>query len=96
VPLILASPGFGANDVIVVLYDEDERAGGMAAKNGLGQGGHTVCAILGPSVVAGDYGDTTYHYSLLRTFEDGFGIPSYLGHAAEVAPLTAIWSARPH
>lgn len=95
VPLIMASPAFGTNDVIIVVYDEDERAGGMAAKNGLGQGGHTVCAILGPSIVPGEYGDTTYHYSLLRTIEDGFGISSYLGHAAEVAPLTAIWSARP-
>jgi len=96
VPLILASPGFGANDVIVVVYDEDERAGGMAAKNGLGQGGHTVCAILGPSVVPGEYDVTTYHYSLLRTIEDGFGISQYLGHAAEVAPIDTIWSTRPH
>jgi hypothetical protein len=96
VPLILASPAFGTNDVIVVVYDEDERAGGMAAKNGLGQGGHTVCAILGPSVIPGDYGDTAYHYSVLRTIEDGFGITQYLGHAAEVAPINTIWSARPH
>src|SRR5262245_32432992 len=93
VPLILASPAFGADDVIIVVYDEDERAGGMAAKNGLGQGGHTICAILGPSVVPGEYGDATYHYTLLRTLEDGFGIGDYLGHAAEVQPLTAIWSA---
>ena len=79
-----------------VVYDEDERAGGMAAKNGLGQGGHTICAILGPSIVPGDYDVTTYHYSLLRTFEDGFGISDYLGHAAEVAPINTIWSVGPH
>jgi hypothetical protein len=96
VPLILASPGFRANDLIVVVYDEDERAGGMAAKNGLGQGGHTICAILSPSIVPGDYDDITYHYSLLRTIQDGFGISDYLGHAAEVAPISTIWSARPH
>jgi hypothetical protein len=96
VPLILASPAFGTNDVIVVLYDEDERAGGMAAKNGLGQGGHTVCAILSPSIVPGDYGDITYHYSVLRTIQDGFGISDYLGHAAEVAPISTIWSTRSH
>ena len=95
VPLILASPAFGANDLIIVVYDEDERAGGMAAKNGLGQGGHTVCAILGPAVVPGEYDDTTYHYTLLRTIEDGFGISEYLGHAAEVPPLGAIWVTRP-
>jgi hypothetical protein len=95
VPLILASPAFGTNDVIVVVYDEDERAGGMAAKNGLGQGGHTACAILGPSVVPGDYDVTAYHYSLLRTLQDGFGISDYLGHAAEVQPLSTIWRTSP-
>jgi hypothetical protein len=92
VPLIMASPGFGTNDLIIVVYDEDERAG----KNGLGQGGHTVCAIVGPAIVPGEYNDTTYHYTLLRTIEDGFGISNYLGHAAEVPPLTSIWSAHPH
>jgi hypothetical protein len=32
-----------------------------------------------------------YHYSLLRTIEDGFGIATYLGKAAAVAPLATIW-----
>ena len=64
----------------------------MAKKNGLGQGGHVVSAILGPLVAPGSYNDTTYHYSVLRTLEDGFGISSYLGHAAEVDPITTIWS----
>jgi hypothetical protein len=95
VPLIVSSPAFGTNDVIVVVYDEDERAGGLAAKNGLGQGGHTACAILGPSVVPGDYDVMAYHYSLLRTIQDGFGISDYLGHAAEVQPLNTIWSTSP-
>lgn len=58
VPKIEASPAFGPNGVIVVVYDEDERAGGMAAKNGFGQGGHVVCAILSPLAVPGAYGGT--------------------------------------
>lgn len=95
VPLILASPAFGSNDLIIVVYDEDERAGGMAKKNGLGQGGHTACAIFGPMVVPGEYDTTTYHYSLLRTMEDGFGITDYLGHAAEVPPIDMIWRSVP-
>jgi hypothetical protein len=96
VPLILASPAFGPNDVVIVTYDEDERAGGLAAKNGLGQGGHTACAILGPSVVPGDYAGARYHYSILRTLEDGFGITDYLGHAAEVQPIVDIWLSKSH
>ena len=94
VPLILASPAFGTNDLVIVLYDEDERAGGVASKNGLGQGGHTACAILGANVVPGDYDDVVYSYGVLRTLQDGFGVTSYLGHAAEVAPIRAIWRPR--
>ena len=55
VPLIQQSPAFGANDVIIVVYDEDERAGGLAQKNGFGQGGHVVCAILTPLAKPGSY-----------------------------------------
>jgi phosphatidylinositol-3-phosphatase len=96
VPLIMASPAFGASDAIIVVYDEDERAGGMAAKNGLGQGGHTVCAIVSPMVVPGDYDGIVYHYSLLRTLQDGFGISDYLGHANDVAPINTIWRTNVH
>jgi hypothetical protein len=39
VPLIESSPAFGKDGVIVVTYDEDERMGGVAAKNGLGSAG---------------------------------------------------------
>ncbi len=91
VPLIEASPAFGADGVIIVVYDEDERAGGLAAKNGFGQGGHVVCAILSPLAVSGSYDGTFYHYSLLRTLEDGFGLSSFLGNANAVTPINTIW-----
>jgi hypothetical protein len=91
IPLIQQSPAFGPNDVIVVVYDEDERAGGLAAKNGFGEGGHTVCVILSPLAAAGSYGPTYYHYSLLRTIEDGFGLPAYVGNANDVSPIAGIW-----
>ena len=55
IPLIEASPAFGRNGVIVVTYDEDQRMGGLAAKNGLGSGGHTICFVLSPLAVPGDY-----------------------------------------
>jgi hypothetical protein len=91
VPLIEASPAFGKNGVIVIVYDEDERAGGVAAKNGLGSGGHVACAIISQMAVPGSYDQKYYHYSLLRTFEDGFGLGTYLGDANAVTPVNDIW-----
>jgi hypothetical protein len=91
VPAIEASPAFGTNGVIIVVYDEDERAGGVAAKNGFGSGGHVVCAIFSPLAVPGSYGHTYYHYSVLRTVEDGFRLGGYLGNANAVTPITGIW-----
>jgi len=91
VPRIDASPAYGSNGVIIVVYDEDERAGGLAGKNGFGSGGHVVCAILSPLAAAGSYRQKYYHYSLLRTLEDGFGLRGYLGNANAVTPITGIW-----
>lgn len=95
VPKIEASPAFGRNGVIVVVYDEDERAGGLAAKNGFGQGGQVVCAIVSPLVVPGSYGDIYYHYSLLRTIEDGLGLPGHVGYANDVSAINSIWRPSP-
>lgn len=91
VPQIEASPAYGSNGVIVVVYDEDQRAGGLAGKNGFGSGGHVVCAILSPLAAAGSYRQKYYHYSLLRTLEDGFRLRGYLGHANAVRPIAGIW-----
>ena len=91
VPKIEASPAFGTDGVIIIVYDEDERAGGLAKKNGLGSGGHVVCAIISPLAKPGSYGQKYYHYSVLRTLEDGFGITTYLGAANEVTPVSGIW-----
>jgi hypothetical protein len=93
VPKIEASPAFGTDGVIIVVYDEDERAGGLAPKHGLGSGGHVVCAILSPLATPGSYGQKYYHYSLLRTLEDGFRLRGYLGNANAVAPIASIWHA---
>jgi Phosphoesterase family len=93
IPKIEASPAFGSNGVIIVTYDEDERAGGVAPKNGFGSGGHVACAIISPLAAPGTYGQTYYHYSLLRTLEDGFGLGPYLGNANAVTPVASIWRA---
>jgi hypothetical protein len=91
VPLIERSPAFGTDGAIVVTFDEDQRMGGIAAKNGLGSGGHTVCALISPLVRPGDYTPLTYSYSVLRTLQDGLGLGPYLGSAARVGPLPATW-----
>ncbi len=91
VPKIESSPAFGKNGVIVVVYDEDERAGGVAKKHGFGSGGHVVCAILSPLAVPGDHAGTFYHYSLLRTLEDGLGLRGHVGYANDVTPINTIW-----
>jgi hypothetical protein len=91
IPQIEASPAFGRDGVIIVVYDEDERAGGLAPKNGLGSGGHVVCAIISPLAVPGPYGQKYYHYSLLHTLEDGFRLGGYLGNANAVTPIASIW-----
>jgi phosphatidylinositol-3-phosphatase len=91
VPKIEASPAFGSDGVIVVTYDEDQRKDGLAKKHGFGSGGPVVCAIVSPLVRPGEYAGTHYHYSLLRTLEDGFGIDHYVGHADDVAPISEIW-----
>ena len=91
VPQIESSPAFGSNSVIIITYDEDQRTGGVAAKNGLGSGGHVVCAIISPMAVPGAYDAKYYHYSVLRTLEDGFALGSYLGDANAVTPVNNIW-----
>lgn len=91
IPKIEASPAFGDDGVIIVTYDEDERAGGLAAKNGLGSGGHVVTAVISPLAVPGTYDTRYYHYSVLRTLEDGFRLSGHLGYANAVAPISTIW-----
>jgi hypothetical protein len=91
VPLIEASPAFGRDGVIVITYDEDQRAGGNSPGQGLGAGGHTVCAVISPMLTPGNYYAQTYSYSLLRTLQDGFAVSPYLGAAADVAPLPILW-----
>src|SRR5579864_7178916 len=92
VPRIEASPAFGRDGVIIIVYDEAERANGANPPGGLGDGGHTVCAVISPLVAPGEYMPLTYAYSMLRTLQDGFGLPGYLGAANQVSVLPASWN----
>jgi hypothetical protein len=78
--------------LIIIVYDESERSLGGNPPSGLGDGGHTVCAILSPLVVPGEYRLLTYAYSMLRMLQDGFGLAGYLGAANQVSALPATWN----
>jgi phosphatidylinositol-3-phosphatase len=91
IPKIEASPAFGDDGLIIVTYDEDERQDGLAKKWGFGMGGQVVCAFLGPQVRPGAYDGSFYHYSVLRTLEDGFDLNGYVGYANDVTPIAGIW-----
>ncbi len=95
VPLILASPAFRRDGLLVVTFDESngpktdataccgEIAGPNAVLPGFtGPGGGRVGAVLiSPFIKPGTRSETAYnHYALLRSVEDLFGLP-YLGYA---------------
>jgi len=84
IPKVEASPAFGSNGTIIVTWDE----GSDPPLNPK----HVVTAVIGPSVKPGVYGGGPFnHYSLLRTLEDGFGIPQHLAHAARAHAFADIW-----
>jgi hypothetical protein len=84
VPKIEASPAFGADGLLVVVWDE----GADPPLSPL----HVGAVLDGSQVRAGavDARRLT-HYSLLRTLEDGFGISRHLAHAVKAPPITGVW-----
>src|SRR6478736_5740314 len=81
VPKIQASPAFGSDGLIVVVWDEGSDADPL----------HVGAALLGPQVKPSRSAAKLNHYSLLRTLEDGFGIRRHLAHAARAHAFTGIW-----
>jgi hypothetical protein len=84
IPNIEASPAFGADGLIVIVWDE----GADPPRDPL----HVSAALLGPHVQPGSTVTRRLtHYSLLRTLEDAFGIPHHLAHAARARAITGVW-----
>lgn len=84
VPKIEASPAFGPNGLLVVVWDE----GADPPLSPL----HVGAVLDGTLVRAGAVDSARLnHYSLLRMLEDGFGIPRHLAHAARAHAITGIW-----
>jgi phosphatidylinositol-3-phosphatase len=91
VPKIQASPAFGTDGVLIVVFDEGAGDNIKNNKDKFGQGGRVVFAVSGPLVRPGTYPGVFDHYSFLRTMEDGFGLGAYAGNAALVDPINGIW-----
>ena len=85
---IMASPSWKAGSAIVVTFDEG--GGGDT----LGGGGRIATIVVTPGGPRGVVSKVAYnHYSLLRTLEEGFGLP-LLREAKTAAPMTDLfWGA---
>ena len=69
---------------IFVVFDESD-------DSSIGGGGIVPAIVAGPLVRAGVRSAAVFdHYSLLRTIEDGWGLPR-LGLSARATPITGIW-----
>jgi hypothetical protein len=69
--------------VVLVVFDEGQGSAGG--------GGHVPALVLGPLVRAGARSSVLVdHYGLLRTIEDGLGLPR-LGRSRTARPVTGIW-----
>ena len=69
------------NSVFVVTWDEDDYT----------EANQIPTVITGQRVAAGSYPEQVNHYNLLRTIEDGYGLPG-IGAAATATPLLDIWT----
>jgi phosphatidylinositol-3-phosphatase len=84
VPKIQASPAFGSDGLVIVVWDE----GADPPRDPL----HVGASFVGPQVRPGSVlARRVTHYSLLRTLEDGFGISKHLARAAKAPAITGIW-----
>ena len=81
IPKIQASPAFGSDGLIIVVWDEGSDLDPLDVG----------AALLGQRVKPGTSHAHLNHYSLLRTLEDGFGISRHLAHAARAHAFTSIW-----
>src|SRR5205085_3921392 len=91
VPKIEASPAFGSNGAIVVVFDEGAGDNIKNHRDKFGQGGRVVFGVESPLVVPGTYTGVFDHYSFLRTLEDGFRLSGHVGQAANANPINNIW-----
>ncbi|HEX9441514.1 MAG TPA: alkaline phosphatase family protein, partial [Roseiflexaceae bacterium] len=89
VPKILASPAWQQNGLLLITWDES-RSADVSGCCQDAAGGHIATLVISPLGVPGFQSAVAYdHYSLLRTIEDGLGLPPLAGAACACAPPLA-------
>ena len=73
------------NSVFVLTFDEDDYSAGN----------QIATVFVGQQVQPGQYAEPITHYSVLRTLQDAFGLPS-LGGSAAAQPILDIWTSDPN
>jgi hypothetical protein len=84
VTAITAAPTFTSNSVLFLVWDEDDYSSNFGccdSKPRLG-GGHTVAVVIDRNTTWRATTTPMNHYSLLKTVEEGLGLP-LLGHSAD-------------
>lgn len=81
----LKDPVFMKDLLFIATFDEDDYSSS-----------NRIAALLyGPAVAPGSSSGASYtHYSLLRTLEEGFGLPGLGRQDASASPITGIWKAQ--
>lgn len=69
------------NSLLIVTYDEDDNT--VVNK--------IATVFYGAHVATGSYAQTINHYSVLRTMEDAFSLPSHAGAASTATPIDYVW-----
>ena len=83
VPRIVASAAFHDGGLLSVIFDESDSSDSSSCCNepGTSGGGRTGAVFVSPYIRGGTVTQTAYnHYTLLRSFEDMFGV-AHLGYA---------------
>jgi hypothetical protein len=87
VPLIQRADSIA---LILITFDEGTSNKGPANSKQFSGGGNVVFLALGPQVHPAVYTAPSNHYGLLKTLEDGYGVPELEG-AQTANGITAIW-----
>jgi hypothetical protein len=85
------SSSWSDNSLLIVTFDEarKDESKGCCGSSG---GGRVATVLISPLVRPGATSDKAYdEYSLLRTIEDGLGLPGHLGLAASRLAVTDVW-----
>jgi phospholipase C len=97
IPQIIASRAWQDAGALFITFDEGHRStwfpGSCCVE---GNGGHIATLVVTPLGKPGYRSEVAYdHYSLLRTIEDGLGLPALGGAACNCAPAMADFFTQP-